>query len=107
MVAHRGYATQNVANPTPPQAHRFWDSAMTRDLLGPRALDVLCPFEKIVVTPSTHARKESKFQMIMSIDEPGKQQVTLEINAGARHLGRFSFLLAQYGFNAAPQNAHL
>src|SRR5215472_585856 len=106
VMAHGSYATQNITNPTPPQPNLFWNLALTGNLSCPRAMNVLCPLKKVAITSSAHSRKKRKFQMVMCVDQAGKQQVVPQINFTC-HEGGFGSLSHNYRFNAAITNANL
>src|ERR1700722_6677848 len=47
-------------------------------------MDIACPFCRAIVRPITNVRKEAEIEMIVGVDQPGKQEKPRKVNGPLR-----------------------
>src|SRR5271154_168099 len=80
VVAYGRDTREKVSNSSPPQTSLFGDRPVFPDGRAVREMNILSPLQEVDVSAFPEPREQSKFEMIMRVDQTGKNQETVEID---------------------------
>ena len=100
VVTDGGCAAEKVADAAPPEASFARNSTVVGDLGTAGLVDVFGPFEEVLVAAATEPREKRKFEMVVSVDEAGENEESVEIKRGFRIGGETWVRAGVKGFDA-------
>src|SRR6516162_3958033 len=87
VVTDGGCAAEKIADAAPPEPCFPRNLTVVGDLGTAGLVDVFSPFEKVLVAAATEPREKREFEMVVSVDEAGENEESVEIKRGFRIAG--------------------
>src|SRR6516165_12803553 len=84
MVTDRGCAAEKIADAAPPEASFARNLTVFGDGGAAGLVDVFGPFEEVLIAAATEPREKREFEMVVSVDEAGENEESVEIKRGFR-----------------------
>ena len=79
VVTDGGCAAEKIADAAPPEASFAWNLTVFGDRGTAGLVDVFDPFEEVLVAAATEPREKREFEMVVSVDEAGKNEESVEV----------------------------
>jgi len=82
VVADGGDAGKQIANSAPPEPRFFGNGTVLANGGAIGMVDIVCPLGEILVATLSEAREQGEFEMIVRVDQAGKNEVAIQIQRG-------------------------
>ena len=84
VVTDGGCAAEKIADAAPPEASFARNLTVFGDGGAAGLVDVFGPFEEVLIAAATEPREKREFEMVVSVDEAGENEESVEIKRGFR-----------------------